>query len=81
MYELITHEEKCHGCGNCVVACPVNADIDPAVAGGKGPETDEVIMRVENGVVKILNGDMCRGCGTCIESCPVDAIELKVNYR
>ncbi|MCD5425188.1 MAG: 4Fe-4S binding protein [Methanosarcinaceae archaeon] len=80
LYELITHNSKCHGCGNCVVSCPVNANNDPNVSGGKGPESDDVIMRVENGTVKILRMDLCGGCGTCIEACPVYAIELKVNY-
>ncbi|MBA5942696.1 MAG: 4Fe-4S binding protein [Methanophagales archaeon] len=81
LYNLVTKEEKCYGCGNCVVACPVNAYNDPAVAGGKGPEQlDKVIMCVENGVIKILNMGLCKGCGTCIEECPDGAIGLEVNY-
>jgi len=78
MYKLEVYPEKCHGCGNCVVACPVNAQ-DPDVYGGKGPSSDEkLVMRVENGVVSIVNGDLCGGCGACIEACPVDAIKLVI---
>ena len=34
---MVIHPEKCYGCGNCVVACPVNVASDPkgtAMAGG-----------------------------------------------
>jgi 4Fe-4S ferredoxin len=74
-YELVVYPEKCHGCGNCVVACPVNAK-HPETRGGKGPYSDDVVIRVENGVVTIVNQDLCGGCGACIEACPVNAIEL-----
>ena len=31
---LITDEEKCLGCGNCVIVCPVNAFSDPVPRSG-----------------------------------------------
>ena len=35
---LIIHPEKCFGCGNCVVACPVNVAAEPTrCCGGSGP--------------------------------------------
>ncbi len=81
---LIIHGEKCHGCGNCVVACPVNVANDPkGVAIGIGPNSDKVILIVENGSVKCLNIKACRRfgpahilCNTCIAVCPSKAIEF-----
>jgi 4Fe-4S ferredoxin len=75
---LKAYREICHGCGNCVVACPVNSLRSPEVAGGKGPTDDvDIIMIVEDGAVQIKNPDLCGKCGTCMEACPVEAIKLE----
>ena len=75
---LAIYPELCHGCGNCVVSCPVNALNSPEVAGGKGPRyDDDMIIIVEDGVITIKNNDLCGKCGTCIEACPVFAIKLE----
>jgi 4Fe-4S ferredoxin len=75
---LKVYPELCHGCGNCVIACPVNSSRSPEIAGGKGPTDDvEIIMIVEDGEIQIKNADLCGKCGTCVESCPVDAITLE----
>lgn len=75
---LVVYPELCHGCGNCVVSCPVNALNSPEVAGGKGPTDDsDLIMRVEDGEITLKNPDLCGKCGTCIEMCPVFAIRLE----
>lgn len=75
---LVAYPELCHGCGNCVVACPVNSLRSPEVAGGKGPTDDvELIMIVEDGEISLKNTDLCGKCGTCVESCPVNAITLE----
>lgn len=67
--------EICHGCGNCVVSCPVNALNSPEVAGGKGPLSPEgMVIMVEDGAISIQNIDLCGVCGTCADACPVDAI-------
>jgi 4Fe-4S ferredoxin len=81
---LIIHEEKCFGCGNCVVACPVNVAADPTgCAVGLGPKSDKVILIVEDGVVKCLNIKECRRfgpngtlCNACTATCPSKAIEF-----
>lgn len=75
---LVVYPELCHGCGNCVVSCPVNSLNNPEVAGGKGPSDDtDMIMIVEDGEVTLKNSDLCGKCGTCIEMCPVSAIKLE----
>ncbi len=79
MYRLVVYPEKCHGCGNCVVACPVNAR-DPNTYGGKGPDDESIIViKVVNGVVSVINSELCGGCGACVEACPVNAINITVN--
>jgi 4Fe-4S ferredoxin len=75
--ELKVNQDNCLGCGVCVVACPVNASISPEVSGGHGSLTEDTIMMVENGFVKLLNNDKCEKCGTCQMFCPVDAIWLE----
>lgn len=64
--KLNTYPEKCHGCGNCAVSCPINRIY------GK-----RMTIEVENGAVSVVEQENCRGCGTCIDACPVDAIALE----
>ena len=81
---LIIHEELCFGCGNCVVACPVNVANDPhGAAVGLAPSNDKVILRVSDGVVIATNVQECRRfgkdkilCDVCIVTCPSKAIEF-----
>lgn len=81
---LLIHDDLCYGCGNCVVACPVNVANDPkGSAIGLGPKSDKVILVVEDGVVKCLNAKECRRfgpnkilCNACTATCPSKAIEF-----
>jgi 4Fe-4S ferredoxin len=81
---LIVHEDLCTGCGNCVVACPVNVANDPYGAGsGKGATNDRVIFTVVDGKVVAANIKECRRfgknrilCNACIHPCPTGAIEF-----
>jgi 4Fe-4S ferredoxin len=81
---LIIHPEKCFGCGNCVVACPVNVAAEPTRCGiGLGPQGDRVILAVEDGVVKCMNIKECKRfgpnrilCSACTATCPSKAIEF-----
>jgi 4Fe-4S ferredoxin len=76
--ELMVYPDLCHGCGNCVVSCPINALNSPEVAGGKGITDDAImVMIVEDGAVNLKNSDLCGKCGTCVEMCPVFAISLE----
>jgi 4Fe-4S ferredoxin len=83
--KLVVHEELCNGCGNCIVACPPNVSVSLDVSGGKGPETEEVIMKIRGGKLEVVNLRMCRRfeedvdtrpCSVCIDSCPTKAIEF-----
>jgi 4Fe-4S ferredoxin len=77
---LVIRGDLCTGCGNCVVACPLNVSVSQDVAGGKGPLTKEVIMGVKDGSIEVLNLDICRRfegdmetepCRICIDVCPI----------
>lgn len=81
---LLIHDDLCYGCGNCVVACPVNVANDPkGSALGLGPKSDKAILVVEDGIVKCLNVEECRRfgpnrilCNACTATCPSKAIEF-----
>ena len=66
--------EQCTGCGNCVIACPVDAlelhTFEPA--------TKEKIYAVRNGksVHLDVKAELCAGCGVCVKACPYDVIRL-----
>lgn len=67
--------DRCTGCNNCVVACPVDAlelyTVDPV--------TSEKIYIVTNGKALVLDfkSELCAGCGVCVEACPYDVIQLE----
>ncbi|HPS90695.1 MAG TPA: 4Fe-4S binding protein, partial [Methanothrix sp.] len=73
-----TDEDACLGCGNCVIACPVNALFDPYLAAGHLNELDEKpLLEVCNGTVKVVDQNACGSCATCSMICPVQAIWLE----
>jgi len=85
---IIIKDDLCTGCGNCVVACPVDVSGDPKIAGGHAPDEneDKIIFRVIDGKVKICNLDLCRrvvppvmACDVCEHFCMSKAIEIVGN--
>jgi 4Fe-4S ferredoxin len=75
---LQTDEATCLGCGNCVIACPVNAISDPYLAAGHLNELDnKPLLEVLNGTIKVVNQEVCGSCATCAMICPVGAIWLE----
>lgn len=72
-FDLVVEEEICTGCGNCVVACPINAlKVDEAY-GGKGGGVE---LKIENGITCVIT-DACNGCGVCVVACSQRALSLK----
>ena len=66
--------ERCTGCNNCVVACPVDASelhtVDPV-------STDKIYnVRDGKSVVLDFRGELCAGCGVCVHACPYSLIRL-----
>jgi len=66
--------ERCTGCNNCVVACPVNALELFTV----NPSNTDKIYKVINGAAISLDVkyELCAGCGICVDACPYDVIQL-----
>jgi 4Fe-4S ferredoxin len=74
---LETDERACLGCGNCVIACPVNALSDPYLAAGHLNELEiKPLLEVRDGTVKVVDQEVCGSCATCSMICPADAIRL-----
>jgi len=78
-FALHINMERCTGCNNCVVACPVDAlelyTVDPV--------TKEKIYKVKDGKAAILdfNAELCAGCGVCVNACPYDVIKLSGRWE
>ncbi len=71
---LKVNQENCLGCGTCVMVCPINQEICPEIAWGSGPNTTEVIMLIENGVVTLFHPEKCISCMKCNKVCPTKSI-------
>ncbi|PKL62116.1 4Fe-4S binding protein [Methanoculleus sp.] len=73
-FALHINMERCTGCNNCVVACPVDA----LELYTEDPVTKEKIYKVKDGKAVILdfNSELCAGCGVCVQACPYGVIKL-----
>lgn len=74
-FELKVGEELCTGCGNCMVACPINALELLDVAGGKGGGVE---LAIDGGRAFWLNSS-CNGCGVCVRACASNALSLSAS--
>ncbi|MHA1145461.1 MAG: (Fe-S)-binding protein [Candidatus Helarchaeota archaeon] len=75
--------DLCTGCGNCVTACPPNIRAVPECGKGIGPNSEDVIFKIDNGKVKVLKLDRCRryeppktACRICETYCYSKAITI-----
>lgn len=75
-FHLFIDPVLCRRCGNCSVACPINKEIDPYLGGTGTSFSDEVIMRIFNGEMRIIHPEKCTGCKTCEKTCPNHAIRV-----
>ncbi|NVM29578.1 MAG: 4Fe-4S binding protein [Candidatus Helarchaeota archaeon] len=79
-FEIKVDQELCSGCSSCVLACPINIEIEPHCADGIAPKTNDVVLRVINGVCRPLKIELCRDktfkCGLCEEICANGALKI-----
>lgn len=59
------NEEKCFGCMNCTVVCPMGVLLEP-----------DVSIYEYAYCVLIVTPKKCTGCKRCVKACPYDAIRI-----
>ena len=71
VYRPRVNMRLCIGCGDCVVACPINKTSDLSI------DKSRTILSIQNGLLQINNYYLCDGCGICIEACLPKAISIE----
>ncbi|MFX1298511.1 MAG: 4Fe-4S binding protein [Promethearchaeota archaeon] len=71
VYRPRVNMRLCIGCGDCVVACPINKRADLSI------DESRTILSIKNGILFINNIHLCDGCGICIEACLPKAISIE----
>ncbi len=71
VYRPRVNMRLCIGCGDCVVACPINKTADLAI------DVTRTILAIQNGALVIKNAHLCDGCGICVEACLPKAISIE----
>ncbi|MEM3702840.1 MAG: 4Fe-4S binding protein [Candidatus Bathyarchaeia archaeon] len=83
LLEYEVDANSCHGCNNCVVACPANVPNELITNWDEPFTTDKYVLRIINGDVSPNKVDKCKrvtgdkNCQTCMLACPRKAIEVK----
>ena len=74
---ILVDINKCRGCGNCLIVCPLNEIIDIDTQYGK--KTKNVLFKVVNGAID--RKEICYECvdAPCIEACDKDILKKDEN--
>ena len=70
VYIPVINEIRCTGCGDCVTACPIGAQVQ-----------NKDLLRVIAGKCKVIEPEHCDGCGVCLDACSVDAIHIELRKK
>jgi len=81
---FLIDQDKCNGCGICTIVCEINIEKSQEVEFGRAPSyRDNVVLRVDNGKVKLADLESCRRldpsgpiCRACVELCPTKALSF-----
>jgi ferredoxin len=86
MKRLKIDPNKCTGCTQCILACPINLQIEPILKEGFIPPRSqgkkELVMRVINGVTTLIHPEYCYNkefdyeCNKCVLICPTGAFQI-----
>ena len=71
VYRPRVNKRLCIGCGDCVVACPINKRADISI------DKERTILSIRDGMLYIENLHLCDGCGICIEACLPKALYIE----
>lgn len=63
--KLVFHEERCKGCGLCVLTCPRKLLV-----------VSECLNNQGYPVAALTDPEKCNGCALCAEMCPDVVIEV-----
>lgn len=83
---LLINQEKCNGCGDCVIVCSraVTAVVfHEGIITHRQEEEIPAVLKIADGAVQVENWSSCRRCAeppalcrVCEEKCPFGALEL-----
>lgn len=70
-------EDRCNGCGTCIMHCPTGALVQPEHLGCDKCVKYCMVMEVPCRKVNVVVvSGRCDGCGICVEICPCEAITM-----
>jgi coenzyme F420 hydrogenase subunit beta len=81
--KISVDENRCNGCGNCMIVCPESVSLHIELMGGKGASGDEITLAVTDGSAHFFDEKICKRnfstapfqpCRCCLDACPMSAI-------